>query len=73
MVNSKALRQLETIRRAIISLGIEGQEVVRFVQRELPVIEVKPGYTQGTTEGNYNYTDAKGCRIIWLINEEKKG
>lgn len=71
MVNSDSLRRLELIRWAIVRLGLEGQKVVRFVDRELPVIEVEPGYCEGVKERDYFYLDNHGVRIIWKLTEQK--
>lgn len=66
MINTNALQRLRILERALIKLALDGQIVKRFVDRDIPVIEVEPGFIEsdGIQEG-YHHITQHNCRIIW--------
>ena len=66
MVNGKSLQKLDLLRLAVIQLGLDHQEIVRFIDKEVPAIEILPGYTESEgVSGEYNYISQYGCTLIW--------
>ena len=66
MVNSEALIKLETLRIAVIKLGLHNQSIIKFIDMDSPVIEITPGFAEiEGKKGDYNYINQYGCKLIW--------
>jgi hypothetical protein len=67
MIETNALRRVNTLRTALVGLSVEGYVVKRFFDRPTPLIELQVGDMSWEHEEKKGYIVApyKNCEVFW--------